>query len=273
MVALLLAVALAHPTAAANRALAQRDTLALLQRVALPAGREQLAGAPGGAGGLLGRPFQVPGGELVQRHRLWRVEDPLDSVIAFAGTHAPRGSRRDGSGSAGGLGAPANETLTFSFPANAGRISLRWLSVTMVALPDGSTGVRADAQDIWIVPRPASEVVPAGVSEVDVGAHRVTAAGKVATIVRWFDALPTVQPDSNFSCPALVAGPKIRLAFRGAGGLLAWATFGANTIHHSLVSTPCTPISFSTQGQVEFPELVGGRFFPRVERLLGVKLR
>lgn len=196
----------------------------------------------------------------------------MDSVVAFVKANAPRGSRGDGSGTSGGPGVPQNETLTFSFPTTAGGVSLRWLSLTMVELPGGATGVRADAQEIWVVPRPASEVVPAGVDEVDVGAHRVTDPSQVETIVRWFDALPIVQPESTFSCPALVAGPTIAVDFRGPDGVLASASYGADTMNHSLVSEPCTPIRFSI-GTHQENELVGGSFFLRVEQLLGVKLR
>src|SRR5579875_618917 len=144
LVPLLLAAALAQPTTVTNRAEALHDAAALLQRVVLPAGATRLARAPGHAGGLLGRPSQVPGGELADRHRLWRVDEPLASVVSFVKAHKPVGSRRDGSGTSSGPGVPANETLTFSFPAIPGRISLRSLDMTLVALPDDSTGIRVD---------------------------------------------------------------------------------------------------------------------------------
>jgi len=277
--ALLLAVALAHPTTAANRAEARRDAAALLGRVVLPSGARRLAHAPGHAGGLLGRAFQMPAGELVDRHRLWRADEPLRSVVAFVETHPPRGAQRQGSGSgsSGGPGVPDNKTFVFSLPGRPGRISSRWLDVTLVALPDGSTGVRADAQDVWIVTRPPSGVVPLGVREIDVGSagtsHRVTRPRAVATIVRWFDALPIVQPGGAFHCPALVYGPVVQMSFRdAAGALLARARMPMRFRNESLLSTSCTAIQFSVGDRKETP-LVGGRFFLRVERLLGIRLR
>lgn len=262
----------AQRSAAGNRLAAQRDAARLLERVVLPSGTQSLPRAPRGAGGLLTGPFQVPTGKLVDLHRFWRVSEPLDSVVRFVRAHRPRGAQREGSGvgSVGGPSYPENETLTFAFPPQANRTSLRWLNVTLVALRDGGTGVRADAQEIWIVPRPRSEVVPAGVSEIDIGSHHVGDGAKVARIVHWFDALPTVQP-GLVSCPMLVAGPTIRLVFRGGAGVLARASFGADTIDHSLYSGRCTPIRFSIGDRRE-KALVGGRFLLRVQRLLGAKL-
>jgi hypothetical protein len=40
--------------------------------------------------------------------------------------------------------------------------------MTVVALPRHRTGVRVDAQDIWMMPRPQTEKVPAAVREIDV---------------------------------------------------------------------------------------------------------
>jgi len=67
-----------------------------------------------------------------------------------------------------GPGIPSNRQLIFAFPAIGGRISTRWLNVTAVALPRGWTGLRVDAQDVWIVPRPPSEKVPSGVREIHI---------------------------------------------------------------------------------------------------------
>jgi hypothetical protein len=102
------------------------------------------------------------GAKRVDRYRFWRVSEPLASVEAFVRAHRPRGSQKAGSGYESG------GTAFFAYPAQPGRTSNRWLAVTMAALPDGSTGVKADAQEIWIVPRAATEVVPGGVRETAV---------------------------------------------------------------------------------------------------------
>jgi hypothetical protein len=274
LTAVLAALALhTTPTTAGNRVHAERDAAHLLRLVVLPSSAQRFARPPGHVGGLLGKPLQIPSGKLVDRHRLWHVHASLGSVVGYLEAHPPRGSQLEGHGDGSdGPNVPRYATLTFAFREQAGRISLRWLNVTLVPLRDGGTGVRADAQDVWVTTRPRGEFVPAGAKEIDVGTHRVTDPANVAKVVRWFDALPIVQPGIAYHCPALVAGPKIRLDFRGANGLLARATYGADTMNHSLVSEPCTPISFSTQGQVKFPPLVGGDFLLRVQRLLGLRL-
>lgn len=265
-----LAAALAltgHPATTSNRLAAARDAERLLSNVVLPPDAQRLTDPPPG---VHRTPFQVPtGAQRVDRYRFWRVSEPLGAVMRFARTHRPRGAQRSGSGYESG------GTVFFAYPAQAGRTSGRWLAVTMVELPDGSTGVKADAQEIWIVPRPATEAVPAGIREIEIRSPhrllRVTDRAKVTRIIRWFDRLPTVQP-GIFNCPMLIEGPKIRLVFRGARGILARASFAADSAGHSLVSTRCTPISLSVRGQRETP-LVGGRFLLRVQHLVAAKLR
>jgi hypothetical protein len=191
-------------------------------------------------------------------------------VVAFVDRRPPRGGRKSGSGSAGGTGIPANSSRTFSFPALDGRVSLRDLEVTLVALPHRATGVRADAQEIWVVPRSQKEKVPAAVREVDVAtrkAHvRVTAPAKVQHIVRWFDALPIVQPGVNYHClPDTRPGTVMALRFLSAAGtLLARAS-----VPDVAVSGPCAPIHFWIGSHPQKP--LSGHLYGRVERLLAVR--
>jgi hypothetical protein len=117
--------------------------------------------------------------------------------------------------------------------------------------------------------------IPAGVRTIDVHSSRgisrqVTDPAKVTKIVRWFDRLHTVRP-GVFACPMLVAGPTITLVFRGATGVLARAGYAADFPDHSLVSTQCTPIRYSVGGRRQ-KALIGGRFLPRVQQLLGERL-
>ena len=61
------------------------------------------------------------------------------------GAPTARLAAESGGGSLGGPRIPPNQSLVFSFPATAGGAT-RWLNVDAVALPDGQTGVRVDAQ-------------------------------------------------------------------------------------------------------------------------------
>jgi hypothetical protein len=256
-----------------NKIVAQRNAKRLLREVVLPAGAQSLAAAPSGDGGLLRGPFQIPSGNLVDLHHLWRVPKPLDSVLAYVKARPPRDAPKTGSGggSVGGPGYPPNHTLIFTLPGLPGRVSYRWLDITLVALPGNKTGVRADAQEIWIVPRPRTEVVPRGVREIGGSVHVVDRAN-VARIMRWFDRLPTVQP-GDIHCPGELGPPKtFTLSFRSASGtVLARASFTAWGTSYSLISGRCNPVEFSIRGKRRTP-LIGGHFLLRVEHLLGTTL-
>ncbi len=206
----------------------------------------------------------------------WRVPSGLRAVIAYIKFHPPRGSQLTGIGSESGPGVPPTRYLTFSFAPLGGRISTRWLNVTAVALPHRQTGVRVDAQDVWIVPRPASEKVPADVHEIDVTsgypgkqpstAVSVTNPAQVRQIVRWFDALDIAQPGA-YSCP-VVGGPTVTLTFRAANGV---PVAQASGLDFQGTSGPCNPIQFSIRGRRQKP-LSGGEFFNRVQRVIGIGL-
>jgi hypothetical protein len=159
--------------------------------------------------------------------------------------------------------------MTFSFSAIAGRISLREVEVTLVALRNHTTGVRADAQDIWVLPRSPSENVPATVREIDVRttrAHvRVTAPSRVRRIIRWFDALPIVQP-GVFHCLVPRLKPVMTLRFRSETGVM----LAKAQVPHAVVNGFCAPIRFWIGGRPQTP-LGGRRFYQRIERLLGVR--
>jgi hypothetical protein len=267
----------AGPIAAGNKLAAQRDVQKLLGLVVLPPGAARVSAEPTGDGGLMRRPPSEPGTpNLIERHGFWRVSAPLDQVMAFVKTHRPVGSGWSGKGRMGGPGMPDNEELTFSFRPIRGVISTRWLSFTVVVLGDGSTGVRVDAQDVWIVARSASERVPAGVREIDIRSaypgqapivsRRVIDPAKVRQIIRWIDALGTVQPEA-YACPVL-GGPTVTLDFRAtSGALLA----GASMMDSQGPSGPCNPIELSIRGHRQTP-LIGGNFLEQVERLLGIRV-
>jgi hypothetical protein len=226
---------------------------------------------------LLGSPASIQGGTggPVDRYRLWRLHLPFGRVLGFVRRHPPAGSATNPGQAEMGVHVPDNEESSFSFPRIGGRISVRELEVAVVALPHGWTGVRADALDGWIVGRARTEVVPAGVREIDIRSSvpgrrsrsfQVTEPGKVAHIVGWIDSLGVVQGGA-YHCPAVFRFPLVTLDFRSAGGrLLAEATalyaYGGG-------SGPCFPIRLSIRGRAQTP-LVGD-FLPRVAKLLHVR--
>ncbi len=258
-----------RPTTAENRRAARRAAAKLLRLVTVPAGARSVAKPPVKA---LGSAASTPGtSELVDRHRIWKVHESVDKVFAFEHGHRPAGSRLTGTGTSD-YGPNPSEDLVFSFPPLAGRLASRELDVNMVPLPNGWTGIRADAQVVWVVVRPPRQVLPAGrIDSIVVVAPRltrtVTDPARVAKIVRWFDALPIVQPGGLYACPA-IAGPSVRFAFAGADGTVLAR---ADVMYLGGLSTPCNPIRWSVGGHRK-TALVGGRFLRRVESLLGERL-
>jgi hypothetical protein len=257
-------------TSSGNKRTAEQDAGRLLRRLALPAGAVQLAREPHGDGSLLKQAGSLPSGLLVDRHRFWLIHEPLGAVVGFVDHHSPSGAKKSGMGTSGGPGVPANASTTFSFPALPGRMATRELEVELVALPHHRTGVRVDAQDIWLAPRPANENVPSAVRMVDVRtskAHvRVTAAAKVRELVRSFDALPIVQPGVVFHCgPDTAQRPTMSLRFLSAGGAL----LGRARVPGSFAAGSCAPIEFWIGGRRQKP--LAGHIYGRIEHLLGVR--
>lgn len=272
--------AAAAPTSKSNRRAAVRDAQRLLGLAVLPTGAIRDTTEPSGDGKLLRKPPQQPTGQVVDRFAWWQVPTTLASVVAFLEANPPAGSSPAGSGSTEGPSIPANATLVFSLPPVSGVIAMRTVTFEAVALSAGGTGIRVDAQDTWVLPRPASEKMPAGVHEIDVTSARpgqapivsqsVTSRGRVRRIIDWLDTMQILQP-GVYGCPGLQAGqPVVTFTFRAGPGQPALAQ--ASLTDYGFASGPCNPISFSIGGHRQKP-LIGGNFLTKVGRLLGVRFR
>ncbi|HEY7934289.1 MAG TPA: hypothetical protein VID48_10750 [Solirubrobacteraceae bacterium] len=164
---------------------------------------------------------------------------------------------------------------------------MRWLIVTVVQLPDGSTGLRMDAQVVWVTPRPASERIPSGTHTllVSVGGVipannpkqrplTVSSSKKINGIVGLLNVLPAAQP-GVFSCP-VDFGVRVRLAF--------YARRGVAPLAIAIVDPDgCGGVSLTIGGQPQPP--LGSKAHPgsstpsrtslvqQIDHLLGVKLK
>lgn len=276
------AVAAPH-TQSANRAAAGREASALLARLVLPPGATPSPGEPSGDGGLLAKPAMATGWRKVaDRHAWWTVPGDPAAVLAFIDRHPPAGSRWSGSVSGGASGTPTLQAVTFAWPTKGAELGQRQLAVGVVALSGGRTGVRADAQVQWIVPRPAAERIPAAARVLDVTvaspgaapllARTFTGRRRVAGVARLLDRQPILQPGNGYNCPAIsTAQPVVTFAFRArpGGAVVARATVDAVA---SGPSTPCDAIALTIRGRRE-PALLGGPAVVRgAQRLLGVRL-
>lgn len=209
---------------------------------------------------MLLRPAHVPpGSRLVaksQTSRTWRVHLPLAQVFAYERAHRPRGRVYTDTSA---------RRMTLFFPPVAGQVSQRSLDFELEALRGGWTKIRVTAQDTPVVADPPHEKVPNAVTQIAFQFHVITDRSKVATIVRWFEALPS-GPIPIGSCTDWMSeGPTVRLDFRDTyGNVLASTSLWE---HYGLESNRCAPMDYTIGGHPQAP-LIGGNFLLRVKRLV-----
>jgi hypothetical protein len=270
---------------AARRRRARADATTLLGRVRLPAGAEQLSSEPADDGGTLSRPVSRPAipTTLVDEHTWWRVPGSAASVLAYTRAHVPRGGKFRESGSqATGRGDVVSGYDGFVWPPVDRLLGSRELLVQVTTLAGGGTGVRADAQVQWIIPRPVSERIPRGVHEIDVARAapgdapslevKVVSQREIRALVAMVDALGIVQPGA-YSCPLQQGdAPIVTFTFRASdeGTVLASAGELASAREPT---TSCDPMTFSIRGHPQTPLLGGAAVVGKAGRLLGVHLQ
>jgi hypothetical protein len=163
----------------------------------------------------------------------------------------------------------------YTWPEVAGVLGDRELQVTVTALPGSVTGVLAESQSDWVVPRPSTERIPGSVREIDIIARKpgrspylvhVTDGGEVRYMVGLFNSMPIVQP-VTINCPALLGGGQV-LTFtfrnRRGGPSQAEASF-TEFPNLSAWSGPCTPVELRIGGRRQ-QSLAGGHFITHATR-------
>jgi hypothetical protein len=214
----------AHTSARTNRRLARADTAQLLTRLGLPPGAVRSGHEPKGGGQVLAHPGQTQATpNFVDRHAWWTAPGSANALMSYINSHRPAGASLVSSGT-GQLGR-AVVFETFGWPATDGRLSSRWLVLEAVGLPGQRTGLRADAEDVWITPRPASERIPSGSTSLVVSVRRggkvlngpFTFIGnmRIGAAMALINSLPAFQPGVS-ACPE-DSGVDVRLVFRLAG--------------------------------------------------------
>jgi hypothetical protein len=158
-------------------------------------------------------------------HAWWTVPGEPQSVIDAIEADPPPGATQDGTGSAGNVKTGTSELeVDYQGPPVAGMLGARLLRVTVTSLGRRLTGVLAESQSVWIVPRPASDRIPAATRIVQIssavpgaaddGSLTITPGAQVGSIVALVNRLPLVQPGVT-SCPGLMLPAKtIVLTFR-----------------------------------------------------------
>jgi hypothetical protein len=216
-------------------------------------------------------------------HAWWTVPGDPQSVIDAIEANPPAGATQNGTGSGGNFKTGTSELdVDYQWPPIAGVLGPRLLRVTVTSLGRGLTGVLAESQSVWIVPRPASERIPAATRVVQIssavpgaadgGTVTVTRGGQVGSIVALLNRLPIVQPGAT-GCPALIDGKTITMTFRASssGPALAVLQFVDYEPWKAASSNECAPVQLSLAGR-QRPALDGGDFVSRIERIIGLNI-
>jgi hypothetical protein len=207
--------------ARANLLVARHDVRVLLPKVVLPAGAVATAGNPSSNSWLSSPQLASDTPALVDAHRFYRVagEQP-GTVAAWFESHAPAGSSNVESSSSSGPRASIR-AYGYAFRALADVLTSREMVISVTSARGGGSAIRVDAEDIYWVPRPKWERVPAGVHIIDATIQRsnptstssatVTDSATIKRIASLVNALPPDQPGVE-ACPG-DDGPEITLWF------------------------------------------------------------
>jgi hypothetical protein len=272
VVALGTGVAIAASSVPTNRHGATAAAQLILGKLQLPPGAARSAADPSAF--KLGKPPTHPATpDLVDLHSFWHVPGDPESALRWFTNHAPAGSRQSEGGALGNNGSVISQYIGFTFlrPLRGGAPS-ETLLVMVAAARGRGTGVRADAQVVWLFRRPVTERIPAGVRVIMIsesrprgaptGAWTVTDRARIRAVAALVNDLPAAQPGA-LACPADL-GPLVTISFDGAAGPLATAIADGSG---------CGFVYLRIRGRPQ-PTLAGGpRLIGRLSSVLGISLR
>lgn len=148
------APAAAHRTPAQNQQAALRDATRLLARMVLPAGSTTSPTEPAGDGGELAQaPIRPALQDLVDEDGFWTLREPWQRVLDFLDSRSPAGGVLEEIGGGGGGVTGANGWSSYGFAPVPHVLVQRTLVFLVTPLAGGGTGIRADAEVQWLVPR------------------------------------------------------------------------------------------------------------------------
>jgi hypothetical protein len=150
----------------------------------------------------------------------WRAAGQPKALLAWEKAHISRRySRQDVI-----VGPPSWSTL-YALPAIPGVLPQREMNVQVYDAGGGMTVIKAEAMVSWQPPRPATEVIPAGVRVVTIapsGPWRgnlapvaITSVSVVRQLTALVNSMPVAVAGERVPCPM---GVGFTLTFRGAGG-------------------------------------------------------
>jgi hypothetical protein len=210
---------------------AQADAASLLAELPLPPGSTESSSEPANDDSLLAHPASYPATpNLVDDHAWWLVPVAPAEALAYVCAHLAGGTRSVSVGKGeSGPNVPENEIAELVVPGSPGT-----LVITVVRLPDASTALRADAQVVWVTPRPASDTIPGGAHLLRIAVHapnthypksfepdallerlpwKITSVAQIEAIVALLNGLEVAQPGARLCPLERAADSNVELSF------------------------------------------------------------
>jgi hypothetical protein len=241
---------------AANEAAAQAAGTRMLAGLNLPPGAQPSPTAPADPAGILTVSATIGGDNLVHDVGWWVVPGAPQAVLGYIADHGPQGSSSAGIGT-GGAGGEAVWNEGLQFADVPGVLAQPTVFLEAVVLSDGSTGLRADAEVLWITARPTADALPPGIAWVRITLHgsvpggqqhtfAVTRARQVHDITAAFADLEAPQPIIRTGCLQPTRPTLIRASFYGRTGRTPLAVADVNPYN-------CATVAMTVHGRREPP--------------------
>ena len=260
-------VATSWPSHQSRHVDAIRAAQAMLAGTLVPAGSSASSSEPAGDGGKLGAPsrtFDSP--NLVDLHQFYVVPGSAADVAASMEQHPPSGSSLAFEGTNS-----SEQVVVFTWPTSGPLFNDQTVLVNAVPLTGGGTGLRIDADVVWLPAKPRGDLITsAGVIDVQESEATssvtavITRRGAVADVLRYIDQL-AVAPPGRAACPSQ-SGPTTRLEFKQRLGSRPFAIVTA-------VGTRCLTVRVWQFGKWISPELIGAGLVNMVNNMTGIRNR
>ncbi len=268
-----------------TRAAAVASAKDLLGRLYVPEGSVYSSVEPSGTNPVLeAAPDRPQTPKLIDLTSWWRIPAEPGEVLSWLEENPPLGSKESAAGgfSTSAPGGAPGRFVRFEWRPIPSVLILRSLLASVVAGPEGSTVLRADAQVVWVVPRPLSDLILgtvrvlevrrlAGAAPRTVTIARPKAVEKIAALI---NGLPVPQPGDPVPDGGPIAPcPKLPSKL---GGLRLTFRESANgpPVAEAVQMRPagiCNPMMLKIPGHPQVPLSGGGVVLPTLRTLLGYR--
>jgi hypothetical protein len=244
---------------------AEAELATLLASVQVPPGSDPATSAP--LAFLDQPPVSESSPNLLTRTAFWRINMPFAGALAWIKAHSPGGLTSNMGGSAGGPGVPMNQSLGYSAPSTTAYDGAT-IELELAVIGPSETGLRADAEVVWLPAKPSDELVPAGTAVTLVAINHFGSSDATTLKTRHLDSADgaVVIADLNALLPddggahgcGLDTGYRVQVETTIAGTPLVFSDwFACNELLATLGHTSLLTLSPSAAFQNEITHLMG----------------